>query len=304
MRPTVRLAAVFGIAAFLVLFLLRSLVLAAPVEDAGVFVDAMGVSLLVPAPDVVPALDVDRLVGAVGAKDWHIVLAVCLGFLGAILRRLTPISSFAHSAEAIVTLALVNGGISAAVPALVSHAPAGACALAAVMAMLSTWAAMQKSNARFVMGPLAPLLLLVVPLSLMGCATFGEQPVALRRAERDAFACAAPVAQAAILRFTPVAMDALAGEDAAWRAALADVEAAGASAIVCTVAHLLYDALGIDGVQAVAARDLERAVERELVIAGSGGGAALVESPHRRVLRRGLEVLRDYRQRRGAAEVL
>jgi len=322
MRPTI-----LGLAVLLALLCAVPTFAADRAGDAGTsLVDAATVVAgpMAMTPTVAP-MDVDRLVSAFGARDWHVVVAVMLGLFGYVLRRFSHDESWLQTPLGATVISMVLAAIGAVTPLLSEHASWRACAVTALVAGVTALAAMARpdgrptykkmvdgvlrpdyeNGAKYLAGPIVVTLLasaLLCGLAVSGCATFGEQPVALQRAERDAFACAAPVAQAAIQRFTPVAMDALAGEDVAWRAALADVEAAGASAIVCTVAHLLYDALGIDGVKAVAERDLERAVERELLIADSGG--ALVESPHRRVLRRGLEVLRDYRQQRSAAGVL
>jgi len=139
-------------------------------------------------------------------------------------------------------------------------------------------------------GPVAFVALLLLAAA-PGCATFAQQPVALQKAEVAALKCGLDGVQATMKQLSPSVLDALAGDAPDWRAQLDQLKGIGINALMCTVAHSLYDALGGDVAQFASLRDLERAVELQLAVAGDE--VAPLPTPTRRVLARGLQYLRD-----------
>jgi hypothetical protein len=147
---------------------------------------------------------------------------------------------------------------------------------------------------------LLPPLLFCTLFAGSGCAAFYRQPVALQHAEADALKCGTAGVQQLMQQEAPGLLDALAGDNASW---VTDLESraatVGEAALMCAVGHALYDALGADGVAAVAEVGPERAIERRLELADAG--AMQLASPHRRVLERGLVWLRAHRPQDRAA---
>lgn len=138
-------------------------------------------------------------------------------------------------------------------------------------------------------GPLTVLVLL--SLGLGACAAFYRQPVALQHAESDALGCATKGVAQGMAQISPSVLDALAGDSPDWQHQLDGLAATGAGVLECAVAHALFDALGTDGVKAIADLGLERAVERRLALADAS--ALPLPTPTRRVLARGLAFLHD-----------
>jgi hypothetical protein len=131
------------------------------------------------------------------------------------------------------------------------------------------------------------LALLSVWMACPGCATFRAQPVALQHAEMDALKCGVEAVQKGMQAAAPAVLDDLAGESETWAADLGKSELqVGENALVCAVAHALFDALGGNLANLAA---MQRAAERQLLLADAAG--TLVDTPRRRVLLRGLEYL-------------
>jgi hypothetical protein len=124
-----------------------------------------------------------------------------------------------------------------------------------------------------------PALLLVGA----GCASF---PVAMKAAGRDALNCAGRGMASSVAALTPSVLDALAGDAPEWKAQLGGIEAQGFDVLRCSVAHLLFDALGGD----LGGKDLEAAAEVRL----ASTAKVPLPTPRRRILARGLSWLREH----------
>ena len=129
-------------------------------------------------------------------------------------------------------------------------------------------------------------LLAVALLSSAGCGA--QLSVATRAAGRHALACGTRAVVQSATALSPAVLDALAGEAPDWPAQLRVLEGQGVEALLCAVAHAMYDALGgdLDG------QALHAAVEVRLAAAGKT--LPPLSTPRRRVLARGLVYLREH----------
>lgn len=142
---------------------------------------------------------------------------------------------------------------------------------------------------RFLLLPLA----LLTCLGGSGCAAFFRQPVALQAAERDALGCASQAAQQEIAGLTPAVLDALAGNSPDWQAQLGALEARAGSMAMCTVAHVLYDALG-------GAAPVQSSADQLRPIIASSTDTLPGSGPSRQIVQRAVLYLREHPQRQAA----
>jgi hypothetical protein len=268
-------------------------------------VDGSVATVAVAAAPVPPTGDVDvaipigavaTIIDAVGTHNWPILIAALLGLIAWALRRYTLPEHFFHTPLGMLLIALVLSVIGAVIPVLQSGRITAASLISAIATAAVATLAMSNpsalARAAKVAATTAPVLLLLM-LSAPGCAAFQRQPVALQKAEIDALKCGIEGVQKGMVASAPTVLDALAGDAVSWKQDLAQQgRAVGDNVLGCAVAHALFDALGAAGLQLVADRGLEHAVEVQLMVAANDGGG-LADTPRRRVLLRGLEWLRS-----------
>jgi hypothetical protein len=237
--------------------------------------------------------------------DWQLALAAVLGIVAWALRRFVEPTHIFHTQAGAIGITAACTAIGALVPVLQAHAFTIAALMSAIASGVTAAVALSNPSVRAddATPPTAPTPPSQVPAALAliiglgfafgsaGCAAFAAQPVALQKAEASALQCGLQAVQSGMKQLSPAVLDALAGDSPDWRAQLGKLESTGTNALLCAVAHSLYDALGAE-VSAVAQADVERLAVRRLALADAGDAPPL-PTPTRRVLARGLSYLRE-----------
>lgn len=273
----------------------------AVVASTEVLVDGQPVEHLYPIAPPAPLAN--------GFGDWQGVLAVALGLVAWMLRRFAGPAHLFHSPLGALLITAASTTVGALVPILQAHQMSGAalfgallsgCAAALALSNPSLAAVDADASRASRSSSMPPSTLVVVVLAmtaLSGCAAFWRQPVALQRAEASALQCGLEAVQQEMASLSPSVLDALAGDSPDWRAQLQHLKVTGANALVCAVAHTLFDAIGkpssLHEGGAVAGAELEALVARRLALADANG-TLVMPSPTRRVLARGLAFLREH----------